>query len=62
MGKIFCWVEDLMQDDNDRKYWSGIFGMAGAACLAVAFIELSALALGTGIIFCLYGLRFNRKG
>jgi len=62
MKKSFYWIEDLMRDDDDCKYWSGIFGMAGAACLAVAFIEPSALALGTDVVFCLYGLRFNRKG
>ena len=54
-------VGDLVRDDDDRKYWAGIFGMAGAASLAVASIEGNAIAFYSGVIFCLYGLKFNRK-
>lgn len=50
----------LNRDRHDRLYWSGIFGMAGAACLAVAFIELKLLALTSGLAFCYYGLRHKR--
>lgn len=52
----------LIRDKNDARYWAGIFGMTGAACLAVAFIEGSSLALYAGILCCLYGLKLNREG
>lgn len=50
----------LMRDARDRQYWANIFGMAGAASLAVAFIEFNVVAFVFGIIFCIYGLRFHR--
>lgn len=55
-------IQDLLRDKEDAKYWSGIFGMTGSACLAVAFIEGSSVALYAGIACCLYGLKINRKG
>ena len=54
-------IQDLGRDGKDFKYWSSVFSMAGAACLAVAFIEGSSVSFFVGIIFCLYGLNFNRK-
>ena len=55
-------VQDLLRDEADARYWASVFAMAGAACLAVAFIETSSIALYAGIMCCLYGLKFNRKG
>ncbi len=54
--------EALLRDEADAKYWSGIFSMTGAACLAIAFIEANVIALYIGGTCCLYGLKFNRKG
>ena len=59
LGRV---IQDLLRDKEDAKYWSGIFGMTGSACLAVAFIEGSSMALYAGIACCLYGLKINRKG
>lgn len=53
-------LTELMRDDEDRKYWAGLTGMTGAACLAVAFIEFNVFALLFGIFFSMLGLRFNR--
>ena len=55
-------LKDLLKDKEDAKYWSGIFGMTGSACLAVAFIEGSSLAFYAGIACCVYGLKLNRRG
>jgi hypothetical protein len=54
-------ISGLMRDEDDRRYWSGVFGMTGAACLAVAFIEQNAYVLIVGMVCCIYGLRFHRK-
>ena len=56
------WISDLARDGKDWKYWSGVFSMAGAACLAVAFIQANPAALIVGCVFSIYGLRFRRKG
>lgn len=55
-------IQGLLKDKEDARYWAGVFGMAGAACLAVAFVEGSSSALYAGIFCCLYGLKLNRKG
>lgn len=55
-------VQDLLRDEADARYWANVSAMAGAACLAVAFIETSSSALYAGIICCLLGLKFHRKG
>jgi len=44
-----------------RKYWSNVFAMAGAASLAVAFINGDPIAFYAGLGFCLYGLKLNRE-
>ena len=54
-------VAGLFRDKDDWKYWSNVFAMAGAASLAVAFIQGNGTAFVAGIIFCLYVLRFNRR-
>jgi hypothetical protein len=54
-------IQDLVRDANDKKYWAGVFAMTGSASLAVAFIDGNAVALYSGLCFCLYGLRLNRK-
>jgi hypothetical protein len=51
----------LSRDSDDWKYWANVFATAGAASLAVAFIQGDSAALIAGIAFCLYGLRFNRR-
>ena len=55
-------VKALLRDKDDARYWAGIFGMTGAACLAVAFIEGSSLAFYAGIACSIYGLKLNRRG
>lgn len=37
------------------EYWSGIFGMTGAACLAITFIEGSFLPLFWGSLLSIFG-------
>ena len=54
-------VKDLARDGNDRKYWSNVFAMAGAASLAVTFINGDPIAFYGGFGFCLYGLKLNRE-
>jgi hypothetical protein len=54
-------ISDLARDGKDWKYWSEVFSMAGAASLAVAFIEGNSIALFVVMAFCLYGLKFKRK-
>ena len=53
---------DLVRDKSDARYWAGILGTTGAACLAVAFVEGSSIAFYAGIACCLQGLKFHRKG
>ena len=55
-------ISALAQSSGDWKYWSNVFAMAGAASLAVAFIQGDPIAFYVGLGFCLYGLRFSRKG
>ena len=55
-------IRDLHRDEDDAKYWAGVFGMTGSACLAVAFIEGDSFAMYIGAACCIYGLKFNRKG
>ena len=59
------WLERLKTfciDKTDEVYWAGIFGMAGAASLAVAFFDFNLAALVFGIIFCMIGRNLNRRG
>jgi ABC-type transporter Mla maintaining outer membrane lipid asymmetry permease subunit MlaE len=54
-------IADLFRDKEDWHYWTNVFATAGAACLAVAFIEGNSIALIAGVFFCLYGLKVNRR-
>ena len=54
-------IADLARDPEDWKYWSNVFAMAGSACLAVAFIQWDKFAAIVGVVFCLYGLKLNRR-
>ncbi len=63
MGNIMGGLKRLLlRDRDDARYWAGIFGMTGSACLAVAFIEGSSFALYAGVLCCLYGIRLHRRG
>ena len=62
---LFQWfvrkLKDEFRDQIDAAYWSGVFGTAGAACLAVAFMDQKMLAFIAGLISCFWGLRLYRK-
>ena len=42
-------------------YWSNIFGMAGAACIAVAFMEGSLYSFGCGLFMAYIGYELWRE-
>lgn len=42
------------------EYWANIFGMAGAACIAITFIEGHMLPLFWGLILAYVGFKMWR--
>ena len=42
------------------EYWANILGMAGAACIAVAFIDGSSYAFMCGLLMAYTGYRLWR--
>lgn len=42
------------------KYWSNIFAMAGAACIAVAFVDGSIYSFGCGVFMSFIGYKLWR--
>ena len=48
--------------EGDMKYWSNIFAMAGAACIAVAFIDSSLFSLFWGMTLAGVGYRLSKGG
>lgn len=53
-------LSDLGKSPEDRRYWSAYCAMAGAACIAVAFVTVDILALISGVFFGLLGLKLDR--
>ena len=43
------------------EYWSGIFGMSGAACIAITFIDGNLLPLFWGVALSCVGYRLWRS-
>lgn len=43
------------------RYWSNVFAMTGAACLAIFMLEFSWLALLTGLFNALLGFYYYLK-
>ena len=53
-------ISSLGKSREDRRYWSAYCVMAGAACIAVAFVTIDILALISGVAFGLLGLKLDR--
>lgn len=62
LSRIYEWIVAKIQDAQDAKYWGNVFAMTGVACVAVATLEIRPMALLAGAIFCMVGLRLDRKG
>jgi hypothetical protein len=45
---------------GDMKYWSNVLAMAGAACIAVAFIEGRLYVFSCGLFLAYAGYRLWR--
>ena len=50
---------EIIYVNPDRRYWSGIAGMTGAASLAVGFFDFNLIALFFGVTFCYLGYKIK---
>jgi hypothetical protein len=48
---------DIYEVDGGMKYWANVAAMAGAACIAVAFVEGRLYAFACGLFLTYVGYR-----
>ena len=51
----------FFEKKSDLAFWENIFSMSGAACLAVAFIDLNLFACSTAFVFVGIAYYFKKK-
>jgi hypothetical protein len=50
----------LSMDGGDMAYWSNVLAMAGAVCIAVAFVNSSLYVFGCGLLMSYAGYKLWR--